>query len=211
MNTHKLLIAAAVSALLGVASGSWAAGGGKRGIEQGTFDLSDAERATMLFMREEEKLARDVYITLYGIHGAEVFARIMDSEQQHFEAMGRLILKYDVTDPATPDISGVFQDQKLQTLYDELVTKGALNLLNALNVGGFIEETDMDDLANAIDESDQPDLDETYFNLREGSKNHLRAFVTNIEALGETYEAQHLSAEEVEAILDETRVGGPRR
>lgn len=197
-------------ALLGAATSGLAAGFGKRSGEVATAPvLSDAERATLVFMREEEKLARDVYLTLYGIHGHQVFANIMESEQRHFDAIGGLIAKYGVDDPATPEVHGVFRDPTLQALYDQLAATGARSLLDGLKVGGFIEETDLSDLANAVDESDQSDLDQVYTNLLEGSKNHLRAFVSAIEKIGEDYEAQHLSETELEAILNaERRFGG---
>lgn len=199
--TTRLVTTAALAAAISFSGSAWSAGGGKRGVDTTSYTLDEAEQATLLFMREEEKLARDVYLTLYGIHGAEVFANIMESEQRHFDSVGTLIVKYGLTDPASPDVYGVFHDARLQALYDELVARGATDLLSALYVGGLIEETDMDDLANAIEESDQQDLDRTYDNLREGSKDHLRAFVSNIEALGETYTPQYLSAEEVAEIL----------
>ena len=171
--------------------------------ESTAASLSEAEVATLQYMREEEKLARDVYLTLYGIYGRDVFATIMESEQKHFDAVGELIAKYGVEDPAARDIHGYFVNPDLQALYDRLTAAGAKDLLSALYVGGLIEETDMDDLANAIDESRRADLDRVYDNLREGSKNHLRAFVANVEASGEAYEPQYLPESEVERILEE--------
>lgn len=201
MKTTGLITTAALLAALTLGGDARSAGGGKRGVDSARYTLDEAERATLLFMREEEKLARDIYTTLYGIYGAQVFANIRESEQRHFEAIGRLIDKYGLKDPATPDLPGVFRDPRLQALYDELLARGATDLLSALYVGGFIEETDMDDLAEAIEESDQQDLDRVYDNLREGSKNHLRAFAANIEARGATYTPEYLSAEKVERNL----------
>jgi hypothetical protein len=44
------------------------------------------EAASLQFMREEEKLAHDVYVTLYEQWGLRVFNNISRSEQQHTEA-----------------------------------------------------------------------------------------------------------------------------
>lgn len=165
--------------------------------------LTEDQIATLQFMREEEKLARDVYLTLYGIYGETVFSNIMAAEQTHFDAVGALLEKYGIEDPAANDVHGQFVNPDLQALYYELTTAGAKDLLSALNVGGLIEETDMRDLANAIDESDRRDIDRVYTNLRDGSKNHLRAFVDNVESLGVTYEPQYLTDAELQAILDE--------
>ena len=179
-------------------------GPGKGATDEATAaPLSEAEVATLKYMREEEKLARDVYLTFYGIYGRDVFANIMEAEQRHFDAVGDLIAKYGVEDPAVRDIHGYFVNPDLQALYDRLAAAGSRDLLSALYVGGLIEETDMDDLAHAIAEADHRDLDRVYDNLREGSKNHLRAFVDNVEAAGESYEPQYLPEAEIEEILDE--------
>ena len=179
-------------------------GPGKGATDEATAaPLGEAEVATLKYMREEEKLARDVYLTFYGIYGRDVFANIMEAEQQHFDAVGDLIAKYGVEDPAVRDVHGYFVNPDLQALYDRLAAAGSRDLLSALYVGGLIEETDMDDLAHAIAEADHRDLDRVYDNLREGSKNHLRAFVDNVEAAGESYEPQYLPEAEIEEILDE--------
>jgi hypothetical protein len=42
-------------------------------------DLSDAEKASLTLMREEEKLARDVYVYVYDIWGTPIFSNIATS------------------------------------------------------------------------------------------------------------------------------------
>ena len=44
-----------------------------------------------------------------------------------------------------------------------------------------------------------------------GSRNHLRAYVGQIENLGVVYEAQYLSQDEVDAIVDSPIERGRRR
>jgi len=46
-----------------------------------------------------------------------------------------------------------------------------------IQVGIFIEETDIADLQKAISESKHDDLDRAYENLLQGSYNHLQAFI----------------------------------
>lgn len=179
-----------------------------RGAQAATGDsvpsVSAEEAKTLQYMREEEKLARDVYLTLYGVYGETVFANIMNAEQTHFDAIGSLLEKYDVRDPAARDVHGVFENPDLQALYYQLVAEGERGLVNALYVGGLIEETDMGDLAAAINESTHRDIDRVYTNLRDGSKNHLGAFVSSLDALGITYEPQVLTQSELESILEES-------
>ena len=176
-------------------------GQGSTGIRV-TTALSDAEAATLVFMREEEKLARDVYITLYDQWENPVFNNISGSEQRHMDSMKSKIDKYGLVDPVTDDTVGVFQNEALSTLYNALIERGGVSLEEALHVGGYIEELDISDLEKAIAESSHADVVRAYENLERGSRNHLRAFVGQIENLGVVYEAQVMLQEEVDAIIN---------
>jgi len=164
--------------------------------------LTPREQADLLFMREEEKLARDVYLTLHDLWGHQTFANIALSEQRHMDAVLNLLLKYGLDDPAAGTMIGEFTNRDLQSLYDELIAKGRLSAFDALQVGGIIEETDVQDLVDAIATARLPDIDRVYGNLLNGSYNHLRAFATSIEAMtGVPYEAQVIAQADVDAIL----------
>jgi hypothetical protein len=160
------------------------------------------EAADMTFMREEEKLARDVYLTLFDEWGLAPFANIATSEQRHMDAMLRLLRSYGLPDPAAGNTVGEFTDPLLQGLFDTLIAKGMVNAVEGLKVGGLIEEVDMRDIQAAIDRSAQADIDAVYANLMCGSRNHLRAFAGALEGLtGTPYAAQLLDAAVVNAIL----------
>ena len=170
-----------------------------------TATLSQAEIDDLLFMREEEKLARDTYLTFYELYdNLTVFSNIASSEQKHMDAMLKLLKKYDLPDPAAGNEIGEFTNTDLQTLYDNtLIPLGEASGLGALKVGGLIEEKDMHDINDAIGRSQQDDIDEVYSTLLCGSRNHLRSFARNIETLtGEPYVAQLLTQDEVDAIIE---------
>lgn len=171
--------------------------------------LSPAEAATLAFIREEEKMARDVYLAMSDIWGLPIFAQIAASEQEHMDAIKRLLDKYRLPDPALG--IGDFANHEIQDLYDALIAWGTESDLAALYVGAFIEEFDILDLQLAIDETDNADLDQVYGNLKAGSENHLRAFVGEIEKRGIAYTAQYLPQEVVDAILAASREFGRRR
>lgn len=154
------------------------------------------------YMREEEKLARDVYRTLYAAWSLPVHDNISGSEQVHTTKVGDMLDKYRIPDPVVDDTTGVFVNQELAVLYDNLVATGSQSSLQALYVGAAIEEIDMIDLQHAIDASDNADIRNLYENLMQGSRNHLRAFVGRIEDLGIVYEAQYLPQETVDSIVD---------
>lgn len=162
--------------------------------------LSTSERDALLFMREEEKLARDVYLTLYSLWRLPVFSNIAASEQWHTDQVKRLLQNYGLPDPVTDERVGVFTNPELSGLYSTLVARGRNSLMDALQVGAFIEETDIADLHQAIRETSRPDIAAKYRNLMRGSHNHLRAFTGQITSRGVDYAAQALPQNEVVAI-----------
>ncbi|HMV28271.1 MAG TPA: DUF2202 domain-containing protein [Anaerolineales bacterium] len=139
-----------------------------------TTGLSEEEIAGLLFMREEEKLARDVYNQLYTIWGQPIFKNIAASEQTHMDQIKILLDRYGLTDPALAP--GQFADPTLQALYNQLLAQGSLSLADALNVGALIEKTDIVDLQAHVAQTDQADIQLVYNNLMNASYNHLAAF-----------------------------------
>jgi hypothetical protein len=151
-------------------------------VNQAPLQLSAEEEIWLLYMREEEKLARDVYLEFYGQYLLRIFDNIAASEQRHFDALGELIDRYGLTDPAQAG-PGLFTNQDLQAAYDSLIEEGMESVLSALRVGVAIEEQDIIDLKVAIGESNSRDLVRVYSNLLNGSMNHLDAFESHIEVV----------------------------
>jgi hypothetical protein len=192
------------------------AGHGGRQVNQDVSEvsldeLSSIEIEYLTFMREEEKLARDVYLTMFDLWGLPIFENIAASEQSHTDAVANMLDKYKLPDPVVDDRTGVFVNQVLIDLYADLLARGDDSSMEALHVGALIEEVDMLDLQHAIDATDNEDIRELYETLLSGSRNHLRAFVGQIEDLGMVYVAQVLSQEEVDAIVDSPMERGRRR
>ena len=164
--------------------------------------LSDREMADLLFMREEEKLARDVYLAMYQIWHLPVFSSIASSEQMHMDAMLSMVKIYGLSDPVASNGVGKFTDLRLQALHDELVARGKTSALEALRVGGYIEEVDMLDIQHAMEATDASNLDQVYANLLSGSRSHLQAFASQIKSrTGQPYVAQVLTQDEVLRII----------
>lgn len=146
------------------------------GVVVSDVALSDAEMADLLLMREEEKLARDLYDALYEQWDVRVFANIARSEQKHMDAVKTLLDAYGIADPVSTDAPGVFANDELQALYDELLAQGSGSVEQALAVGVLVEETDIADLQAALQNTDNPSISKVYENLLKGSENHLKAF-----------------------------------
>jgi len=142
--------------------------------------ISPEERASLIFMREEEKLARDVYVTMYQRWGRRTFKNISRSEETHMRAVLTLLNRYSIPDPIGANGIGEFTNSTLQDLYNQLVAQGNGSLVEALRVGVLIEETDIRDLKAGLLENDNEDIIFVYNNLLRGSQNHLRAFNQNL-------------------------------
>lgn len=170
--------------------------------EKTTAETTEDEVYWLMYMREEEKLARDVYLTMNEEHGHHVFANIADSEEIHTLAVKRKIEKFGLEDPVEDDDVGVFVNKDLKKLYKSLINEGKKSLEQALWVACAIEEIDMMDLQEGIDTAEHPDIARVYQNLMNGSKNHLRAFVSVMETKGIEYETLYMDPAEADEILN---------
>jgi len=171
-------------------------------------NLSQAEKTSLLLMREEEKLARDVYRFLYDKWKLNSFTNISSSEQQHTESVRMLLNKYGLEDPAKDDSQGVFTNPIYTNLYLELTKKGSESLVLALTVGATIEDLDLYDLQEALKKMDNQDIRLVYENLSKGSRNHLRSFYGSLQSQNASYEPQFISKETFEAIINSSIENG---
>ena len=136
------------------------------------------------------------------------------------------LAEYGLPDPNPdannlPEEIGQFYGQEWGEYFNEkfhdFTVKGSNDVLDALYVGAFIEELDMNDIGVCpqvmveagypspcgLAYTDERGLIDAYRNLMDGSENHLRAFVWRIErVIGEgNYEAQYLPQDAVDRIL----------
>ncbi|MBK8047526.1 MAG: DUF2202 domain-containing protein [Anaerolineales bacterium] len=164
--------------------------------------VSDAEGDALQFMREEEKLAHDVYVTLAEQWGLRVFTNISASEQQHSDAVATLLGRAGLSDPVTGNAVGEFTDPVLQKLYNDLIVQGSKSVADALKVGAAIEEIDIADLQERMAGTTNADILRVYGNLLKGSENHLRSFASTLEnQTGEKYVPQYMDQTAYDAIL----------
>jgi len=165
-------------------------------------EVDEQEIEDLLQMREEEKLARDVYLTLGEQWDMSVFFNISKSEQQHTDAIAVLLDRYGIADPVGDNPVGVFTNPDLQALYDQLVEMGSQSLADALTVGATVEDVDIYDLQEALSHTDNADIQQVYQSLMAGSENHMRAFVgTLLQQTGETYTPQYIDQATFDAIM----------
>ncbi len=161
-------------------------GGGRGpgpGIAATSAPLTAEETADLRYMREEEKLARDVYQHLFEKWSLVIFENISASEDQHMNAVAGLLARYNVTDPGADYPAGAYANAELSQLYTILVAQGDASVEAALEVGILIEETDIADLEEALPRTGKLDIKRVYNNLLAGSYNHLEAFQNTHEAV----------------------------
>lgn len=173
--------------------------------------LTPAEKAGILFMYEEEKMARDVYDSLFAKWDSNPFGNIRKSESMHMREMKMLAASHVLADPVFESNrqAGLFYNASLQQLYDELVAKGSVSFTEALKAGALVEETDIRDLVEEKAKTVKKDIRESYDFLIMASENHLRAFYRNLTNRGIVYEPVVLSKESFDAIINaENGTGG---
>jgi hypothetical protein len=164
--------------------------------------ISDEESKSLIHMREEEKLARDVYIAMFNKYGLRIFENISSSEQTHTDAILQLLTKYAIKDPVGVNAVGVFTDPGLQALYTSLVNSGNVSILEAYKVGATIEDLDLYDLKVDLLKVDNQDIILVYQMLSKGSRNHMRNYFSNLKSLGFTYVPQFITQSDLDAIVN---------
>ncbi|MFW2332387.1 DUF2202 domain-containing protein [Ilumatobacter sp.] len=154
-------------------------------VELGANDISG-----LLWMREEEQLAHDVYANLGERWDLRIFANIAASERRHVDSIVALLDRFGIDDPMADRPSGTFTIPAMQQRYDDLVAEGHESLEDALAVGVLIEEVDIVDLRSRS--SDVDDIRRVYARLEQGSHRHLRAFVRQLQVRGVEVEPTRL-------------------
>ncbi|NPA55446.1 MAG: DUF2202 domain-containing protein [Epsilonproteobacteria bacterium] len=165
--------------------------------------VSKAEIAAISHMIQEEKLARDVYITLYNKWKLRVFANIAKAEQHHMDMVKMLLQRYNLpNDIATLEGKiGVFPSAKFQRLYHKLVNMGSRSRVDALKVGALIEDLDIYDLEKFMQKTHSKDILFIFKNLTRGSRNHLRAFMRWLRKYNANYTPQYISTQQFKRII----------
>ena len=223
--TKTIFILLSFAAVLCLSFNGLAKGPGGGNSPGGGTELDYNEETHLRFMRAEEKLAHDVYLLLGVIYPDYAFVNLTASETNHTEAMIDKLLQFGLDDLNENDEAGEFAEanygEYFTDKYAYLTEEGKKGLLEALMVGALIEELDMHDIILCpliivdtdngvgleecgLNYTDEKTLINSYENLVEGSENHLRAFVRQIESTFPDqypYQAQYLPQWQVNEIL----------
>jgi hypothetical protein len=162
--------------------------------------LTTQEIEDLQFLREEEKLARDMYTHAYNLYGVNIFNNIASSEQRHTNSVLELMNRYEVEDIATATL-GDFTDSELSQLYTALIARVETSEAESYAVGVTIEDLDIYDLDVKATHTQNSELQNLYANLKCGSENHMRSFTKKLTALNLTYIPEYIDAVQYTEIL----------
>lgn len=224
MNSCKRYLGALLLVLVSAAGPGSAAGAPARDESAGKLDFN--EQTHLVFICEEEKLARDVY-HLFDRRFPDlgVFAELEAGKESSRCAVEKLLRQYRVSIPRVNENVGVFSWGIYGRYFTEkflvVSNQGSMNPLSALYAGAFLEELNILDIEqcpkvivdidNGIKDAascgmqytDNPAIRAAYDELLAESRRHLRILVNNIEQRTGpgSYRAQLLKPDELASVL----------
>ncbi len=173
-------------------SGNFIHHGGNKNPES-LVTITEELLETIEHVANEEKLAHDLYVTLYDYHLNDsnislspLYDIATYSEVEHVQTAEDIAAKYGVEIDSDLEI-GVFGLHEIQELYEELYANGVGSPIDAYKTGCMVEVTDVYDLNADIvvaEDSNAEDIVIAYSSLRDGSYNHYWAFDTGLKSMG---------------------------
>jgi hypothetical protein len=154
---------------------AWAATGAGAATDTSHLQKTTASgadpRGVLVYMREEVKLARDVYAVLSDAWRVDVFQGTAGSKQALMEDISDVLAQYGIDDP--PAAAGIFRHAELQELYAYLVDQGMRSVNDALDVTILVEQTVIADVDALINDTEQTALRAVLTRLKESSLSRL--------------------------------------
>lgn len=142
--------------------------------------LTQEQISSLLYLIQEEKLARDVYTIMHQTRGIKKFYNILNAEENHQTLVATILEQYNIPNPNIDKDIGEFVDTELQNLYTTLLAQGKQSADQALNIGVAIETKDIEDIQQMLQIFDgKSDIKDVLQKLLLWSQRHLQAFTKN--------------------------------
>lgn len=166
--------------------------------------ITESEKAAIIFVVQEEKVAHDFYAAMYELHGLTPFRSISKSEGLHMDKAKSLVDHFGIEDPNSEnyDTPGKFSSNKFQVMYDDLVREGSKSIPDALIESARFEEMDIVDIEKFNSTIQNEFIKSTFESLIGISKNHLKAIVRELSERGIEYSPFYLTREELNNIVE---------
>ncbi|NTV17903.1 MAG: DUF2202 domain-containing protein [Bacteroidales bacterium] len=200
-NTPELLVSATPSDIIEVKSDgatTFALAGVTPAFDS-TADLTADEIEFIYAVREDEKVARDLYFSFFGTFGLKPFENIGKAEDNHIKATEKLFDYYEIDYPALSE-NGKFENAIRQKLFDSLLLKGTPEL-EAFKVMAMLEESNIVEYGEVLKTIANPNIKIVIENLARASANHFKAAIRQITALGGTYTPALMTQEQYKAVI----------
>lgn len=169
--------------------------------EVNTAALMADEKQWLMFMREEEKLARDFYMEMYNAWGLSIFVGMSKEEKEHLNSLLEIFRMYFLPDPIGIDTPRSYANNYLANVHNSLYNQGIQSIKDGLKACALQEEINILDLDSAIKSTQKRNIQKVYSELQRDSFNHLRSFARCLETMGERYQAVKLPQQTVDAII----------
>jgi hypothetical protein len=202
-SASDLLPEIAASPLLPVAGAAGAVESLPAAPRSSSAPLSPSDRSTLLYVSEQEKLARDLYAALSETWRLDVFHTTSGSEDIHADALRTLLGRYKLPDPALGLSRGEFSREDLAERYDDLMARGRFSPVEALKAAASVEELEIEDMGARLLHVQAPEIQSVLESVVASDKHHLRSLVVALRKLGHTYTPVRLPREQFELIIDE--------
>lgn len=175
---------------------------------ENTAELTAEEIEFLFAVREDEKVARDLYAHFYSKYQLKPFEMIGKAESNHISAVEKLLTFYSISFPALSE-AGIFANAERQLNYTTLAASGNTSL-EAFTTAAKLEETGIYDYMTVLQDITNPNIKLVIEHLMKASSNHLKAFLRNIDALGGSYTPSILSQEQFDNIIKSNFDNGRR-
>ncbi len=162
--------------------------------------LTQEEIQGLLKMREEEKMAHEVYSFMYEKWDFIVFKNIAESELRHTNSIKYILAFYNIDDPYKEGV-GNYTNPEFTKLYRDLVNESSKSFEKALETGAKIEDLDIADLNELMSTTKNTRILQMYENLVRGSRNHIRTLVNQLQMRGIQYTPKFLIQNKYDAII----------
>lgn len=158
------------------------------------------DKALLLKLYSEEKMAYDLYGEFYERWQLNVFSDVQQREARHVWCVEVIMNKYSAAVSAGKK-KILYHDKETEDLYNELSVKGCISDLSALEAAAYLKEKFISDLRTRALNINDGYLLKVIFLLEKAAKSHFQAFVKSIRLSGSDYTPAFLTDGEYSNIM----------
>jgi hypothetical protein len=164
--------------------------------------ISDKDKSSLIYFREEQKLAADAFASYFEIWENKLFFNAEVNEKGHIKKVISLLEYYEIEDPAGDNEKGKFINDSIKNEYFNIVSFGRQSLIHAYLGSAELAEKDIFETGNAISETDNEKIIEVYKALKGSSEKYLKIFIGKLKDNSVVYRPKYLKEEDFNKIVN---------